>query len=78
MHQRRGQVLGHGARVRHGHIGEATLNRCIVAASDCVEINLTGAELDKRCEAVIATRELLIQPMEFDDPLDLKVDSKES
>lgn len=47
-------------------------------ASDCVEINLTGAELDKRCEAVIATRELLIQPMEFDDPLDLKVDSKES
>ena len=41
-------------------------------ATDCVEINLTGSELEKRCNDIKISRETLIQPMEFDDPLDLK------
>lgn len=34
-------------------------------ATDCVEVNLTNTELDKRSESIIDERSNLIQPMEF-------------
>ena len=35
-------------------------------ATECVEVNLTADELDRRCDAIRLKREELIQPVTFD------------
>lgn len=41
-------------------------------ATDCVEVNINNSELEKRSNDILDSRKNLIQPMEFDDPLDIK------